>query len=208
MQSAAEAKIACVKKLFAKVFRIKLTLEQWGTELDFLECHLGDITGPGPITRRRIQWDMPEGSSTPSTPRKLMDPDAPNTRNMLRAFIPNEVKKCTYYRVTATGATSNLNVVIRLMKHKQYTCDWWRPKLRQCATRRSLSLPGGPSAPLGDHASGTRRGCAASSKHKKRQPEQREEGGHKIFLCLNTWVAHPPCIHLDVFLFCMSAFAF
>ena len=25
---------------------------------------------------------------------------------------------------------------------------------------------------------------------------------------LNTWVAHPPCIHLDVFLFCLYAIAF
>ena len=151
LQSAAEAKIAHMKKLFAKFFRMKLTLEQWGTELDFLECHLGDITGLDPITMRRIQWDILEGSSTPSRPRKLMDPDAPNVRDMLRTFIPNEVKKCTYYRVTATGANSNLDGVIRLMEHKQYTSDCWRPKLTQCATRWGLSLPGGPSAPLGAH---------------------------------------------------------
>ena len=29
-----------------------------------------------------------------------------------------------------------------------------------------------------------------------------------VFLSLNTWVAHPPCIHLDVFLFCLYAIAF
>ena len=29
-----------------------------------------------------------------------------------------------------------------------------------------------------------------------------------IFLWLNTWVAHPPCIHLEVFLFCLYAIAF
>ena len=29
-----------------------------------------------------------------------------------------------------------------------------------------------------------------------------------IFLWLNTWVSHPPCIHPDVFLFCLYAIAF
>ena len=90
---------------------------------------------------------FPSSASSATQNDLRMDPDAPNTRDMLRTFIPNEVKKCTYYRVTATGATSNLDGVIRLMEHKQYTSDWWRPKLRQCATRWGLSLQGGPSAP-------------------------------------------------------------
>ena len=125
LQAAVQSKLARIQKLFAKVFHMKLTLEQWGVELDFLECHLGDITGSDPITMRHIQWTTPEGASTPSRPQKMMDQDAPKACDMVTAFVPNENKKCAYYRMTPAGATNNLQGVIQLMQQKGYTKEWW-----------------------------------------------------------------------------------
>ena len=153
LQAAVQSKLARIQKLFAKVFHMKLTLEQWG-ELDFLECHLGDITGSYPITMRHIPWTTPEGASTPSRPQKMMDQDAPSACDMLTTFVPNEVKKCAYYRMTASGATNNLQGVIQLMQQKGYTKEWWQPRLRHCANKWGLKLPGGPCAPRRDHARG------------------------------------------------------
>ena len=141
LQAAAEAKPTRVKCLFAKVFRKKLTLEQWGTELDFLECHLKDIPRCEPLTMRRIHWEMRDGSPTPSRLKKLMNPEAPSTSDMLRTFILNEVKKCAYYRMTPQGATTNLHCVIDLMQHKQCVRDWWKPKMQHCVVQWGLHLP-------------------------------------------------------------------
>ena len=55
LQAAAEAQLTRVKRLSAKFFRMKLTLEQWGTELDFLECHLKDVPRSEPLTMHHIQ---------------------------------------------------------------------------------------------------------------------------------------------------------
>ena len=102
LQTAVQRKTKQVKANFKSVFNRAVTLEQWGEEIDYLECRLGDIAGEQPIQMKHTQWTTPAGSSTPARPSKLIDTTAPNAKDMLATFMPNvnEVKKSTWYRLS------------------------------------------------------------------------------------------------------------
>ena len=136
------------------VFNMRVTLEQWGHEIDYLESRLGDVQGPNPLRVKSTQWTCSPGAPTPPRPQKLIDPIAPNARDMVRTFVPNEVKKSAWYRLSPAVATENVSQLVTLLNAKSYPPTWWTQPLRRSATRWGLKLPSGSlGGPFGEPSS-------------------------------------------------------
>ena len=171
LTDAVQRRAGVLQKQFKSVFNMSVTLEQWGTTIDYLESNLADVHGPQPLHTKTIQWDSPPGVSTPPRISKLIDPTAPNARDMVTTLVPNEVKKSAWYRLSPAAATENLSSLVHLLTTKKYPNTWWANTLRKSAGKWGLQLPTGPHVgPLGEPVS--RRGArfATSTRAARRPP--------------------------------------
>ena len=160
-----------IQKHLKSVFNMRVTLEQWGHEIDYLESRLGDVQGPTPLRVKSTQWTCSPGTPTPPRPQKLIDPTAPNARDMVRTFVPNEVKKSAWYRLSPVVATENLSQLVTLLNAKSYPPTWWTQPLRRSATRWGLKLPSGSlGGPVGEPSERRGARCASSTRAVRRAP--------------------------------------
>ena len=74
-----------------------VTLEPEGTNIKFLEVHLGDLKGDCPISLP--DYVGGEGGGVGQV-RKLLQPTAPNAPAMVLSLVPNVVKKAAVYRLS------------------------------------------------------------------------------------------------------------
>ena len=171
VSAAVARRASTIQKHLKSVFNMRVTLEQWGHEIDYLESRLGDVQSPTPLRVKSTQWTCSPGTPTPPRPQKLIDPTAPNARDMVRTFVPNEVKKSAWYRLSPVVATENLSQLVTLLNAKSYPPTWWTQPLRRSATRWGLKLPSGSlGGPVGEPSS--RRGArrASSTRAVRRAP--------------------------------------
>ena len=110
---------------------MELQVEQWGHELDFLGATLGDIRGETPIRKKSPIWESPRGAAHPSSVQRMIHPHAPNARQMVESYMPNEVRSCAHYRLTTKTALRNVSVVERLLTAVGYPPAWWKPLVRK-----------------------------------------------------------------------------
>ena len=102
--------------LFHSVFSMELQLEQWGKELDFLGARLCNVRGPEPIKKKAPTWQTHLGSPHPPSGQRMISAIAPNAKQMITSYIPNEIKACAHYRMSTTTVAHNVQDVETLME--------------------------------------------------------------------------------------------
>ena len=131
LQQAVQRETAQAIQDFSDVFGMELQVEQWGHELDFLSATLGDIRGETPIRKKSPIWESPKGAAHPSSVQRMIHPHAPNARQMVESYVPNEVRSCAHYRLTTKTALRNVSDVERLLSAVGYPPAWWKPLVRK-----------------------------------------------------------------------------
>ena len=129
---------------------MKSTIEQYGRDLDFLECRLRPLDIDDFIRVKSAVLSPPEGSSHPGDTRRMIDPSAPNAPRMLQSAMPNMGRKSQFYRTSLSRATANFAQMGGVLHCKGFDQGLWAPKLRYMARRWDIPTPARwDPAPLG-----------------------------------------------------------
>ena len=116
---------------FSQVFGMELQVEEWGHELDFLNATLGGVRGTAPNRKKGPTWSAPLGAAHPSSVQRMINPQAPNARQMVESYVPNEVRSCAHYRLTTAAVLRNVSEVEQLLSTVGYPPVWWKPLVRK-----------------------------------------------------------------------------
>ena len=130
-----------VQKHIEHLTGMRSTIEQFGPEMDFLECRLRPLHTADYIRVKSAVVNPPPQSAIAGDLRKMLDPRAPNTPKMLQSAVPNMARKAQHYRASCTGATQNFSQMGGLLQCKGYTKSAWKPKLREMARRWDMPYP-------------------------------------------------------------------
>ena len=63
--------------------------------------------------------------------QRMINPQAPNARQMVESYVPNEVRSYAHYRLTTAAALRNVSEVEQLLSTVGYPPAWWKPLVRK-----------------------------------------------------------------------------
>ena len=103
---------------------VRITLEQVGTTIRFLECQLSTTASAHPIALPNF-LAVDEKPSSPSYVRKVIDGGALNWQSMLASVVPNRVKKGFHYCLSRASIELNLRRIYDFMRTKYGVLASW-----------------------------------------------------------------------------------